>query len=64
MNKIDPDQPKSVGKVLEEGTRVDHPESVMSNEDIPQTNSKFEFNYSPSSEARVTSENSLPSFWS
>ena len=46
MNKIDLDQLESAGEVLEEGTRVDHPESVMSNEDIPLTNSKFEFNYS------------------
>ena len=41
MNKIDPDQPESVGEVLEEGTRGDHPKSVMSHEDFPQTNSKF-----------------------
>ena len=40
---IDPDQPESVKEVLVEGTGGDHPKSVLSNEDFPQTNSKFTF---------------------
>ena len=40
---IDPDHLEFDGEVLDEGTREDHPKSVLSNEDIPQTNSKFKF---------------------
>ena len=43
MNKIDPDHLEFVGEVFEEGTRVDDPESVLSHEDFPQTNSKINF---------------------
>ena len=32
---------ESFGEVFEKGTKGDNPESVMSNEDIPLTNSKF-----------------------
>ena len=43
MNMIEPDHPELIGNVLEERIRVDHPESVTSHEDFPQTNSKFKF---------------------
>ena len=38
-----PDRHESLGEVFEEGTKGDNPKSVMSHEDIPQTNSNFKF---------------------
>ena len=38
---IDPNHPKSLEEVLEEGTKGDNPKSVVSYEDFPQTISKF-----------------------
>ena len=38
-------EPESIGDVLEEEIRVDHPKSVTSNEDFPQTNSNLNLNF-------------------
>ena len=54
---VNHDHPESLGEVLEEGTKGDNPKSVMSHEDIPLTNSKFNI-ISPELEGQLTSQDS------